>query len=74
MHQRGPATYGNIFSLARAFTATRMFSGFPLLLEEIPRLSFFFFSALTFFFAHFLKMDRRIHIALDLCPFLIAVC
>lgn len=37
LHQRGPAAYGNIFSLARVFNITRMFPGFPLSLKEIPQ-------------------------------------
>ncbi len=38
LHQQEPVTYGNIFSLDRAFTALRMFSGFPFFsLKEIPQ-------------------------------------
>lgn len=63
LHQRGPATYGNIFSLARAFTITRMFLGFPFSLKEIPQhLSDFHFSAFSPFFTPFkVDMEAVIH-------------
>lgn len=41
--QRGPATYGNTFSLTRAFAVPRIYSGFPLLLKEIPQNLFDFY-------------------------------
>lgn len=54
LYQGGPATYGNIFSLIRTFTITRMFPGFPLYFKEIlQHLSDFHISAFyTFWGGH----------------------